>query len=116
MGLDFSVAVYLPQYDVFARPIEVRPAIGASFFNRGIYGTRAVLIAAEDGSQISDQETILDIREREFATRFPRQGDQIFIPRDGNVPEAGLFEIADLSSNGGGETTLVIRAVLEPRP
>ena len=115
MALDFSVLVYLPQYDVFARPIEVRPVGGASYPSRGIYSTRAVDVPAEDGSVISDQETILDIREAEFSV-LPRQGDQIFIPRDGNVPQAGLFEIIDPSSNGGGETTLVIRAVGPPRP
>jgi hypothetical protein len=114
MGLDMSLLVYEPNYAVYARPIEVRPIVslpgGDSYIARGIYGTQDVAVPAEDGSLISDQQTILDILEIEFPT-LPRQRDQIFIGADDAVPAKGLFEVVDSSSNGGGETTLVIRQV-----
>jgi hypothetical protein len=119
MGLDFSTLVYLPAQDIFGRPIIITPIVSqpgaASYRARGIFDTRDMAIPAEDGSLISDQQTILDIRESEFAV-LPRQRDQVFIPRDGNVPEEGSFEIVDTSTNGGGETTLVIRSNGPPRP
>ena len=115
MGLNYSALPYLPAYDVFARPIDVLPAGGAAYRRRGIYGTRPIAILAEDSSSVSDQETILDIREAEFSV-LPRQGDRIFIPRDGDVPAEGEFEVMDATRNGGGETTLVIRKFEAPRP
>jgi hypothetical protein len=119
MALNFSTLVYLPTQDIFGRPVIITPIVSqpgaASYRARGIFGTRDMAIPAEDGSLISDQQTILDIRESEFAIQ-PRQRDQIFIPRDGNIPEEGDFEIVDTSTNGGGETTLVIRTIGPPRP
>jgi hypothetical protein len=112
MALDFSKLTYLPCQDLFSRPVEITPAGGATYKARGIYGTQPVNIIAEDNSQISDQQTILDIREVEFAV-LPRQGDRIYIPRDGDIPAAGWFEVVDSGSNGGGETTLVIAALAQ---
>jgi hypothetical protein len=120
MALNFSTLVYLPTQDIFGRrivitPIASQPDREGSYNARGIFGTRDMAIPAEDGSLISDQQTILDIRESEFAI-LPRQRDLIFIPREGSIPEEGQFEIVDTSTNGGGETTLVIRSVGLPRP
>jgi len=119
MALNFSALVYLPSQDIFGRRIVVTPIAsqpGASSYRaRGIFGTRDMVIPAEDGSLISDQQTILDIRESEFVV-LPQQRDLIFIPRDGAIPEEGEFEIVDSATDGGGETTLVIRSVGPPRP
>ena len=117
MAVDFSTMLYLPTQDIFGRdvvitPIKSNPAAGA-YTMRGIYGTRAVEVLSDAGMAImSDQETILDIRDNEFfdaGHALPQQGDLINIPVDGNIPAEGDFEVTDTSRNGGGETTLVIR-------
>jgi hypothetical protein len=119
MGLDMSTAVYLPNFEVFARPVVITPIVsqpaGVAYDARGILGTQDTGVPAEDGSIISDQQTILDILEAEFPT-LPRQRDRVMIPADGTVPAAGLFEVVDTSSNGGGETTLIIRKIELPAP
>lgn len=106
MGIDFSTAVLVPNYNLFGRPVMFSFGSG-----RGIYSTVGIEIPAEDGSLISDQRTILDIREAEFAT-IPAQGDRLTIPADGNVPAAGDFEVTDVWSDGGGETTLALRKIV----
>ena len=120
MAVDFSTLVYLPNFDMFARPISVTPLASQpglpAYVARGIYDTRPIDVQAEDGSIISDQQTILDILEVEFAV-IPEQLDRIHIPAD---PAAGRdlgdFEIVNSETNGGGETTLVIRKIVVARP
>jgi hypothetical protein len=113
MAIDFSTVVYLPNFDVFARDITVYPVAsqpaGLSYYARGILDTRGTAIQTDAGMVVmSDQETILDIRENEFEI-VPVQGDRIDIPASGNIPAAGMFEITDAAWNGGGEITLTIR-------
>jgi hypothetical protein len=118
MAIDFSTVVYLPNYIQFARSITVYPVMSqptvSSYSARGILDTRGTAIQTDVGMVVmSDQETILDIRENEFAV-VPVQGDQIDIPADGNIPAAGMFEITDAAWNGGGEITLTIRKYQPP--
>lgn len=121
MGLDFSTLVYLPNFDMFARPITVTPLASQPSFPaygaRGIYDTRPIDVQANDGSIFSDQQTILDVRDVEFGV-VPEQLDQIHIPYDpaSNMPDLGTFEVTHTESNGGGETTLIIRKVMTSRP
>jgi hypothetical protein len=120
MAVNFSVLVYLPQYDTFARSITVMPLAsqpGAPAYTaRGIYDTRPVDFAGEDGSIVSDQQTILDVREAEFSV-VPEQLDRIAIPADADGgPDLGEFEVIDTETNGGGETTLVIRKIVTSKP
>jgi hypothetical protein len=114
MGLDYSSLVYEPSYDLFARSITVTPVMSqptvAAYSARGIYTTEDKEVIAEDGSVFIDQSTILDIREIEF-TVLPTQKDLIDIPSDGGVPAEGSFEVVSSGTNGGGETTLVIRKI-----
>jgi hypothetical protein len=106
MGVSFSTLVYLPNYDVFGVPVTF--LIGGNIvYGRGIFDTRALNVLAEDSSIYSDQETILDIRESEFGA-LPRQGDHIDIPADCNGVDLGEWVVKDASTNGGGETTLVL--------
>jgi hypothetical protein len=115
MGVNFAALVYAPNFDVYAIPIVVYPAGGASYTARGILGTRAVDVLALDGSIFSDQQTILDLLEPEF-TVLPQQGDIISIPADCNGVPQGDWEVKDSGSNGGGETTLIIRRVQPDKP
>jgi hypothetical protein len=121
MAVDFSTLVYLPNFDMFARPITVVPLASQpgvpAYTARGIYDTRPIDVQAEDGSIVSDQQTILDVRDVEFSW-VPEQLDQIAIPYDSasNSPDLGTFEVTNVESNGGGETTLVIRKVMTSRP
>jgi hypothetical protein len=119
VAINYSQNVYLPTYNVFARPvtfmlISSNPP-GTPFDGRGIYSTQPVDVLSEDNSIFSDQQTILDILEQEF-TVIPEQGDRLFIPAHIGMPELGNFEIMDADTNGGGETTLVLRKVVVAKP
>jgi hypothetical protein len=119
MGLNMSVLVKLPCMDILARPITVAPLASrpgdAAYAGRGYYDTREQDVVGEDNSVIVDQQTFLDVRDAEFAV-VPQQGDLIDIPADGGVPAEGRFEVVSASPDGGGLTTLVLRAVLGARP
>jgi hypothetical protein len=120
MAVNFSTLVYLPNFDLFARPITVTPLASQpgmpAYTARGIYGTRPIDVQAEDGSIISDQQTIVDIRQDEFAV-LPDQLDRVYIPADPDAGrDLGEFEVTDTEDNGGGETTLVLRKYRAARP
>jgi len=120
VAINFSTLVYLPNYDTFARAITVTPLAsqpGApAYQSRGIYDTRPVDVAGMDGVIVSDQQTILDIREAEF-TVIPDQLDRIYIGPDPDAgPALGDFEVVDADSNGGGETTLTLRRIMVAKP
>jgi hypothetical protein len=120
MGVDYSTDIYLPNYNMFARPvtffpIKSQPAV-TSYDARGIFGTVPIDIISMDASDVSDQRTILDILEREFAV-LPAQQDQVYIgPDPQGMPDVGTFEINDVATNGGGETTLVLRRIVTKNP
>jgi hypothetical protein len=120
MALNFSTLVYLPNFDMFSRAITVTPLASQPglppYTARGIYNTRPIDVQAEDGSIISDQQTIVDVRDEEFSV-IPDQLDRIHIPFDiDGGPDLGEFEVTDTEANGGGETTLVLRKYLTARP
>jgi hypothetical protein len=119
MGIDFTDLVYLPNYNVFARPVTFTPKASqptaAPYLSRGIYGTEPIDVLAEEGSIFSDQRTILDVREAEFDV-VPQQGDQVDIPADVGMPALGSYEIIEVKSNGGGETTLSLRKLVPAKP
>ena len=128
MAVNFSSIVYLPTQDLFGRAITITPLKsnpgGPAYTLRGIYTTRPVDVAANVGgwegmALVSDQQTIVDIRDREFVESgyaIPQQGDLVDIPAENDIPAAGLFEIVDTDANGGGETTLTIRLYQPPDP
>ena len=110
MAIDFSAQVYLPGQNTFGRAILVNgvPA-------RGILDTREIDVVAIDGSIVSEQRTILDVRDAEFGT-VPVQDDQIAIPADGTLPDEGTWQVIDSARNGGGETTLTLRKLVTAKP
>lgn len=117
MAVDFSTVLYLHTQDMFGRTIVVTPinsAPGAPAYTlRGIWTTRPIDIITEVGmAMMSDQQTIIDIRDNEFydaGHALPVQGDLIDVPAEGNIPAAGPYEVTDTDANGGGETTLTVR-------
>ena len=119
MAINFSVTNYLPCQNVFGRsifvtPIASQPGLATPYYARGILDTRGTVVQTEAGlAVLSDQETILDIREAEFPV-VPVQGDLIDIPADSGIPAAGTFEVTDAAWNGGGEITLTIRRYEAP--
>jgi hypothetical protein len=119
MPIDYASVIYSSAQDTFGRKIVVTPLVSqpnASVYNaRGIYTTEEDDVLTEEGAIFSDQRTIVDIIAKEFTVQ-PLQGDHVFIPADGGVPEAGLFEIIDTDDNGGGETTLSLRKVVTSKP
>jgi hypothetical protein len=120
MALNFSKFVYTPCFAVFSRPIIVTPRGGQSYSARGIYDTDETDIISPDSmSVIYDQRTIVDILEADFVAAgypIPQQGDLIEIPADEDLEAEGLFEVVDVSNNGGGEVNLVIREHGSPAP
>jgi hypothetical protein len=124
MAVDFSSLLYLQAQDQFARDVTITPIVSApsvgAYAIRGIFSTRAVEIQTDVGMAVlADHETILDIRDNEFfdaSLAIPQQGDLINIPQDGSIPAEGDWEVVDVSHNGGGETTLVIRKYVTAAP
>jgi len=116
MPVNMSTLVYLPCQELFGRPVTFTSKLGNSYSgaNRGIYDSRTLNVVLEDGSILTDQDTILDIRTSEFPT-LPVQGDLINIPYESfsGLPALGDFEITNVWHNGGGEITLQLRK-LEP--
>lgn len=119
MPIDYASAVYTHAQDKFGRPITVTPLKSQPnvppYNARGIYTTEEQDIQAEDSSIFSDQHTIIDVIAVEFDV-VPIQGDHIFVPAVGSIPEAGLFEIIDVQDNGGGEITFDLRKVVQSKP
>lgn len=95
-------------------PVVSQPN-GAQYTARGILDIEDMDVAALDGSFVSETSVILDILDAEF-TVIPMQGDLIDIPSDGGVPAEGQFEVVDGDPNGGGETTLTLRRVVQAKP
>ena len=119
MAIDFGKQVYLPAFNIFARsavftPVRSQPS-QPSYTGRGIFGTQALDIGAEDSSVFSDQVTIFDVIETEFSV-IPIQGDLISIPADLDLPALGDFEIVDSRTNGGGQTTYNLRKIVVSKP
>jgi hypothetical protein len=119
MAINFSDMVYLPAFDTFARPITIIPFASRPgelpYDARGIFDTAGLDVVAMDGSIISEQRTILDVRDEEFSIA-PIQHDQVIIPAAEGLPDAGTFEITDAIRNGGGETTLHLQKLVPARP
>ena len=101
-----------PIFDFWAVPVTFRPFASQpgqpDYQGRGILNTYSLDVAGLDGQIYSDQRTILDIRESEFAV-LPQQNDRLVIPLDCNNVPRGEYQIIDASSDGGGQTMLTIR-------
>ena len=114
MAINMDVLLQAPIFDFWAVPCTFIPyksqGTSVGFAGRGVLNTYSTDVLALDGSQYSDQRTILDVRESEFAV-VPQQNDRVIIPLDCNNVPKGEYQIVDAVSNGGGETMLTIRKV-----
>ena len=112
MAVNLDVLLQSPIFDFWAVPVTFRPFASLpgqpDYQGRGILNTYSIDIAAIDGSILSDQRTILDIRESEFEV-LPQQNDRLVIPQDCNGVPKGEYQITDAASDGGGQTMLTIR-------
>ena len=110
-GVDWPGEVYEPNFDYFARSINITPVVSqpgqGAYAARGIFNTGEVYVPAMDGSLICTNQTIVDILVSEFPI-LPMQRDLIDIP-DTTIA-GGSFEVASVSGdNGGGEITLTLK-------
>ena len=112
MAVNFDVLLQSPVFDFYAVPVTFTPLASQpgqpAYPGFGIYGTYTEPVEGLDGSIMTDQRTILDIRESDFAVQ-PQQGDHVTIPLDSNGAPKGEYLIIDATSNGGGQTMLTIR-------
>jgi hypothetical protein len=119
MPINWATEVYFPAHSLLARPVTITPLASqpnaGAYGARGIYNTEPIDILAEEGAIFSDTRTILDILEMDFPIR-PIQGDLVSIPATGSIVEVGDFVVIDVKSNGGGETTLALRKLVDTKP
>jgi hypothetical protein len=116
MAINYSQIVYVHAQNTFSRPVTFYPQTGSPFEGRGIMDTDPIDVLGEDGSVISETRVVLDIRDDEY-TVMPKQGDRVNIGDDpSGIPPKGMFVIVDTDPNGGGETTLTLRHVVESKP
>lgn len=120
MAIDYGQMVYSPTFDVFARtvtitPLKSQPNSPAAYTARGIYSSQPIDVPLEESTVFSDSAVVLDIIESEFSV-LPVQGDLVSVPSSGDIAGAGDFEVADSRTNGGGETTLVLRRQVGAKP
>lgn len=119
MAFNFSETVYLQAQNQYGRPVTFTPSAsqpnGQPYVTRGIFEMEEMDVAAMDGSIISETRVILDIRDAEF-TVLPLQGDLVDVPAVGSIPAEGQFEVIDADPNGGGETTLTLRRIVQTKP
>lgn len=119
MAINYIEQVYRPTQNLFGRPATFIPLKSQPgelpYVGRGIYSTQPIDVLAEDQSIFSDTRTIFDVLEADFAV-VPIQGDELHIPADSGMPELGDFEVIEVKSNGGGETSLSLRRIVRAKP
>jgi len=119
MAINFSQVIYAATQNTFSRPVTITPTKSQpsvpAYDARGILDTEALDVLAEDTSSFSDTRVVLDILDSDY-TVVPIQGDTVFIPAHIGMPEAGDFVIIETKPNGGGETTLQLRSIVETKP
>jgi len=111
MAVAFSTLLYSHTQDMFGRTITGGPYTGM----RAIFNSGPLKITNDEGiviAEISDQETIIDIRAQEFRDgghQMPKQGDIVHFDADTDI-DGGDFEITEGPiSNSGGQLTYYIR-------
>ena len=108
MAVDFDTLVLGPSMDVFSEPITITPIVSQpgqpTYQARGVFSSRPVDIATEDGGVVSDMQTTLGIRLSEFVVP-PSAGDQTTV-------KGTLYTVEDPDEDGQGGSKLTLRKVI----
>ena len=111
MAVSFANLLYTHCFDMFARTITGGPYVGM----RAIFNSGPLTITNDEGvviAEITDQQTIIDIRSQEFrdgSLPIPQQGDLVHFDADTDI-DGGDYEITEGPiSNSGGQLTYYIR-------
>jgi hypothetical protein len=122
MPVDFETILFLACQDTLAFNITVTPLVSQpgqpAYGRRAILNTREIMVQTDVGMAVlSDQETIADLLEGEYPIEL-LQGDRINIAAQAALPAKwiGEYEVVSTSTNGAGQTTLVIRKFETPAP
>jgi hypothetical protein len=105
--IDFDALVLAPCEDTFAIPVTVTPIAsqrGAPpYAARGIFASRALQIAVEDGAMLADQQTTLGIRFADFPV--PPLADDRF------VIKGVTYEAITVHPDGQGGADIPLRRI-----
>lgn len=112
--IDFSALVLSPCMAVFARPITVDPIASVPdappYLAEGIWTSRPVDIAMEDGSIMSSQNHTLGIKADAFAVPII-QGDRVTIDAYMSLPRIGVCLVDDVDDDGQGGSVLTLKVI-----
>lgn len=121
MGIDFSTLVLGPNMDTFGIRVVIDPLVSQPgrppYAARGIYSSRPIDVAMQDGSVFTDQITTLGIRLAEFATA-PTLGDRVTIMEDissAQIEAGDKMWAGDCIKDGQGGAVLTLRRVKPDR-
>jgi hypothetical protein len=112
--IDFDALVLAPCEEVFARPITVTPLVSQpgepAYGARGIWSSKPVQVALENGALLSTKDLTLGIRLAEFTVPV-KAGDQIEIDAHLSLPRIGVCEIENTSDDGQGGRELALKII-----
>jgi hypothetical protein len=118
--INFDALVLGPAMATFARPITVTPLVSQpgepAYGARGVWSSKPINVALEDGSILSSQVHTLGIRRNDrnsdgtpmFAMPI-RQGDQIDIDAFQSLPRVGLCAVEDTDEDGQGGVIISVK-------
>lgn len=106
MSIDFGALVLAPNFDVFGVDLEVtlsksRPG-DPPYYGVGIFSSKPVNIAMQDGSVFSDQETTIDLKIDQW-DYLPERSDRVKV-----IDSDVAYWVADASVDGQGAVRLTV--------
>jgi len=115
--IDFDALVLAPGQGIFAIPVTINPVASqrgvAPYPARGVFASRSLPIAVEDGAMLSDQQTTLGIRFADFPAP-PAANDRITLdPAAAKLANAvaGIYEVIAVHADGQGGADLPLRLI-----
>lgn len=112
--INFDALVLGPAMATFARPITVTPLVSQpgqpAYAARGVWNSKPINVALEDGSILSSQVHTLGIRKTEFPVPI-RQGDRIDIDAVQSLPRVGLCAVEDTDEDGQGGVVISVKII-----
>lgn len=111
--IDFDALVLAPTVGAFARPVRVNPGLAAAFDARGVWASRSVDVATEDGGVLNTRVLTLGIRLSEWQAP-PKKRMRIEIPAAGSLPAEGILQVDDVDLDGQGGASLTLKRAERP--